>query len=93
MNVSTKTVRPTTKAELRFVIKQELERQGWDADLNHIDTSLITDMSNLFWLLSPRSIKIDKWDVSNVTLGESSMSWYNYLLDKRDFILIEEHDV
>ena len=26
-------------------------------------------------------------------LGESSMSWYNYILDKRDFILIEEHDV
>ena len=24
-------------------------------------------------------------------LGESSMSWYNYLSDKRDFILIEEH--
>ena len=26
-------------------------------------------------------------------IGESSMSWYNYLLDKRDFILIEEHAI
>ena len=26
-------------------------------------------------------------------LRESSMSWYNYLFDKRDFILIEEHTI
>jgi surface protein len=60
--------RPTTKDELQSLIEQELERQGWDADLNFIDTSLITDMS---WLFHPlyyvRNIKIDEWDVSNVT--------------------------
>lgn len=62
-------LRPITKNELREFIKVELERQGPDADLNDIDTSLITDMSFLF--CGPdiyiRKIKINKWDVSNVT--------------------------
>lgn len=67
MSVSNRQIlRPTTKAELKSIIKQELERQGWDADLNFIDTSLITDMSNLFDSLDIRNIKIDEWDVSNV---------------------------
>lgn len=60
-------IRPTSKAELRSLIKQELQRQGPDADLNFIDTSLITDMSNLFWSLNVRKIKIEWWNVSNVT--------------------------
>lgn len=60
-------IRPTSKAELRSLIKQELQRQGPDADLNFIDTSKITDMSNLFWSLNLRKIKIEWWNVSNVT--------------------------
>lgn len=60
-------IRPTSKAELRSLIKQELQRQGPDADLNFIDTSKITDMSNLFWSLNVRKIKIEWWNVSNVT--------------------------
>ena len=60
-------VTPTTWAELRAIIEQELKRQGKDADLNFIDTSKITDMSYLFQDLEIRYIKIDKWDVSNVT--------------------------
>ena len=35
--------------------------------MNHIDTSLITDMSALFEDLDIRNIQIDQWDVSNVT--------------------------
>ena len=42
-------LQPTSKDELRSIIEQELELQGPDADLNHIDMSLITDMSMLFW--------------------------------------------
>ena len=61
------TLRPTTKEELRAIIEQELERQGRDADLNHIDVSGITDMSSLFEDMDVRNIKIDKWDTSNVT--------------------------
>ena len=72
-------VQPTSKDELRSIIEQELKRQGPDADLNFIDTSLITDMSYLFRrsydkghaddsvVFYIRDIKIDRWDVSNVT--------------------------
>ena len=71
--------RPSSKAELRSIIEQELKRQGPDADLNFIDTSEITDMSYLFKraydkvyvddsvVFYIRDIKIDRWDVSNVT--------------------------
>lgn len=54
-------IKPTTKDELRSIIEKELERQGIDADLNFIDTSKITDMSDLFLNLYPRNIKIDEW--------------------------------
>ena len=59
--------RPSSKAELRSIIEQELKRQGRDVDLNFIDTSEITDMSYLFNGLCIGYIKIDEWDVSNVT--------------------------
>lgn len=68
--------RPKTKEELRNIIEKELERQGPDADLNFIDTSMITDMSELFEALNIRNIKIDKWNVSNVT-NMSNMFRYN----------------
>lgn len=63
---SVKHIKPTTTEELMYIIKQELERQGPDADLNHIDTSEITNMAMLFIFLDVRNIKIDNWDVSNV---------------------------
>ena len=59
--------KPATYKELRPIIEQELHKQGPDADLNFIDTSLITDMSSLFIDLKPRNIKVDEWGVSNVT--------------------------
>ena len=57
--------RPKTKDELQDIIIAELNNQGRDADLNFIDTSLITNMSELFYGLDPGNIKIDQWDVSN----------------------------
>lgn len=60
-------VRPATKDELRSLIERELYYQGIDADLNFIDTSLIKDMSELFWLTTIRNIKIDQWNTRNVT--------------------------
>lgn len=65
-NTKSARVRPQTKDELRSIIEVELKCQGPHADLNFIDTSLITDMSSLFMRLYIRNIKIDKWDVSNV---------------------------
>ncbi len=60
-------IKPTTYKELRSLIEQELKGQGPDADLNFIDTSEITDMSSLFKWLGIRNIKIDEWNISNVT--------------------------
>ena len=51
------TLHPTTWEELRTIIEYELERQGQDADLNHIDVSGVTDMSDLFRELDIRHIK------------------------------------
>ena len=59
-------LKPTTRQELLSLIDEELEKQGPDADLNHIDTSGIDDMQYLFHNTKIRNIKIDKWDVSNV---------------------------
>lgn len=55
-------VKPKTKDELEDIIRTELNRQGPDADLNFIDTSDITDMSELFYGLGNdiRNIKIDQ---------------------------------
>ena len=65
-NTKSLILRPSSKKELHSLIKEELDRQGPDADLNFIDTSLITDMSYLFYDLDIRNIKIDRWNVSNV---------------------------
>ena len=56
---------PKTKDELRKIIKQKIESEGNECDLNDIDTSNITDMSNLF-ADSDFNGNISKWDVSNV---------------------------
>ena len=56
---------PKTKDELRKIIKQKIESEGNECDLNDIDTSNITDMSNLF-AYSDFNGNISKWDVSNV---------------------------
>lgn len=66
-NTQSSKVRPTTKNELCKIIEVALfARQGYDADLNFIDTSLITDMSYLFSGWRIKNIKIDMWNVSNV---------------------------
>ena len=57
---------PKTRDELISLIGEELERQGPDADLNHIDVSEITDMMGLFKNVYIENIKIDQWDTSNV---------------------------
>ena len=60
---------PKTKDELRKIIKQKIESEGNECDLNDIDTSNITDMSNLF-AYSHFNGDISRWNVSNVTTME-----------------------
>ncbi len=59
-----------TDETIKKIVKDELDRLGHNADLNHIDVSEVTIMENLFNLeekiygdLNPN---ISKWDVSKV---------------------------
>ena len=57
---------PKTKEELKDIINKRIESEGNDCNLNDIDTSNITDMSDLFEY-SDFNGNISNWDVSNVT--------------------------
>ena len=56
---------PTTRDELKELIDKLVKERGNDADLNDIDTSKITDMSELFFK-SKFNGDISNWDVRNV---------------------------
>ena len=58
---------PETKKELKDIIKQRIEQEGSEVNLNDIDISNITDMSELFKNFSDFNGNISNWDVSNVT--------------------------
>ena len=56
---------PKTRDELQELVYKLMEERGDDANLNDIDTSEITDMSELFYL-SKFNVDISNWNVSNV---------------------------
>ena len=56
---------PKTKDELKKIIKRRIESEGNECNLNDIDTSNITDMSDLFEY-SDFDGDISNWNVSNV---------------------------
>ena len=56
---------PKTNKELEQIVNDRIEKEGPSCDLNDIDTSLITDMSELFYG-SKFTGDISGWDVSNV---------------------------
>ena len=58
---------PKTKKELKKLINQLIEERGNEGDFNDIDTSKITDMSDLFSIMDKFNGDISNWDVSNVT--------------------------
>ena len=60
---------PKTKEKLKSIIKKRIKEDGNEVDLNDIDVSKITDMSDLFY--SNFNGNISKWDVSNVTSMDS----------------------
>ena len=58
---------PKTKKELKKLINQLIEERGNEGDFNDIDTSKITDMSDLFYDINEFNGDISNWDVSKVT--------------------------
>jgi surface protein len=60
---------PVNKTELKKIIKERIETEGNNVNLNDIDTSEITDMSALFnsRYLTDFCGDVSDWDVSNVT--------------------------
>ena len=66
---------PKTKKELQDILKELIKERGNDGDFNDIDTSKITDMSNLFDGMPKFNGDISKWDVSNVTNMQSMFDY------------------
>ena len=60
------TVQPKNARGLRRIILNTIKKEGPECDLNFIDTSLVTDMSYLFYDIDDFNGDISKWDVSNV---------------------------
>ena len=60
------TLFPKSKDELKEMIKSEIDKNGNNCSLNHIDVTKITDMSGLFFGFNFNG-DISNWDVSNVT--------------------------
>ena len=74
---STYSCRPTTGQELKMIINDRICREGLKCDLNDIDVSLITDMSNIFYR-SKFNGDISKWDVSKV-------KYMDYMFNESNF--------
>lgn len=64
-----KTLIAKNRDELLYHILNHIEEYGKKCDLNHIDTSRVTDMHSLFGTpyLQEFNGNISQWDVSNVT--------------------------
>ena len=56
---------PKDKYELQYILEERLSKDK-NANLNNINVSEITDMSDLFSGLDPHNIDISDWDVSKV---------------------------
>ena len=75
---------PKTNDELKKLVDKLIKERGNKADLNDIDTSEITDMSELF-KASKFDGDISKWDVGNVT-NMKHMFAYSYFTGKNGSI-------
>ena len=71
-----------TNENIRYIVKDELEKLGPDADLNHIDTSEVTNMCDLFKRNSDFNGDISMWDTSKVeSMNSMFYACYNFNCD------------
>ena len=85
---------PKTKKELQDIIKQRIKKEGNKCNLNDIDVSKITDMSELF-CNSKFNGNISRWDVSNVKymFGMFACSKFNQDISDWDVSKVEDMSV
>ena len=90
---------PKTKGELFKTISQLIEEQKNQdiIDLNDIDTSMITDMCELFSSIGEvkkiKKIDISSWDVSNVSKMKDMFFWCENLESTGDLSLWDVSNV
>ena len=76
-NFSTYSCQPKSNEELKIIIGSRISKYGPKCDLNDIDTSLITDMSDLFYYSSFDG-DISKWNVRNVKSMNEMFYYSNF---------------
>ena len=68
---------PETKKELEQIVEDRINKEGLNCDLNDIDTSLIDNMSYLFYGIKFNG-NISRWNVSNVINMEFMFGYTNF---------------
>ena len=66
-NKKTKTMIEATNDTIKDIVSHEIEQLGFEADLNYIDVSKVTDFRNAFRLKKFNG-DISEWDVSNAIM-------------------------
>ena len=74
---STYSCQPKSNEELKIIIGSRISKYGPKCDLNDIDTSLITDMSDLFYYSSFDG-DISNWNVRNVKSMHEMFYYSNF---------------